>query len=114
MRSTYSPNQRTFFEVAAHSQATFFELKKIFLQNFFQEISNYWRKRISEEKFCWHNSQWLEMVKQATTNEQLNNSEYDKLFEDEYILPSGLVLDSEELLRDSEFLNSVVAPIQRR
>uniref|UniRef100_A0A914LJF8 Uncharacterized protein n=1 Tax=Meloidogyne incognita TaxID=6306 RepID=A0A914LJF8_MELIC len=78
------------------------------------EISNYWRKRISEEKFCWHNSQWLEMVKQATTNEQLNNSEYDKLFEDEYILPSGLVLDSEELLRDSEFLNSVVAPIQRR
>uniref|UniRef100_A0A914MPG2 Uncharacterized protein n=1 Tax=Meloidogyne incognita TaxID=6306 RepID=A0A914MPG2_MELIC len=78
------------------------------------EISNYWRKRISEEKFNWHNSQWLEMVKQTTTNEQLNNSEYDKLFEDEYILPSGLVLDSEELLRDSEFLNSVVAPIQRR
>nr|CAD2175131.1 unnamed protein product [Meloidogyne enterolobii] len=78
------------------------------------EISNYWRKRISEEKFCWHNSQWLEMVKQTTTNEQLNNSEYDKLFEDEYLLPSGLVLDSEELLRDSEFLNSVVAPIQRR
>ena len=87
---------------------------KIFLQNFFQEISNYWRKRISEEKFNWHNSQWLEMVKQTTTNEQLNNSEYDKLFEDEYILPSGLVLNSEELLRDSEFLNSVVAPIQRR
>uniref|UniRef100_A0A915MHH5 Uncharacterized protein n=1 Tax=Meloidogyne javanica TaxID=6303 RepID=A0A915MHH5_MELJA len=56
----------------------------------------------------------VKMVKQATTNEQLNNSEYDKLFEDEYILPSGLVLDSEELLRDSEFLNSVVAPIQRR
>nr|CAD2135219.1 unnamed protein product [Meloidogyne enterolobii] len=78
------------------------------------EISNYWRKRISEEKFNWHNSQWLEMVKQTTTNEQLNNSEYDKLFEDEYLLPSGLVLDSEELLRDSEFLNSVVAPIQRR
>ncbi|CAK5009913.1 unnamed protein product [Meloidogyne enterolobii] len=78
------------------------------------EISNYWRKRISEEKFCWHNSQWLEMVKQTTTNEQLNNSEYDKLFEDEYILPSGLVLNSEELLKDSEFLNSVVTPIQRR
>lgn len=54
------------------------------------------------------------MVKQTTANEQLNNSEYDKLFEDEYILPSGLVLNSEELLKDSEFLNSVVAPIQRR
>ncbi|KAL7077439.1 hypothetical protein ACQ4LE_003036 [Meloidogyne hapla] len=80
------------------------------------EISHYWKKRISEAKFCWHNAQWLEMVKTTTNtrNEQLNLSEYEKLFEDEYILPSGLVLNSEELLRDTEFLNSIIAPIPRR
>jgi hypothetical protein len=44
--------------------------------NKFQEINQQWFKRIAEERFCWHNAQWLDIVEgQGVRDQALSEDE---------------------------------------
>ncbi|KAE9549849.1 hypothetical protein FO519_006935 [Halicephalobus sp. NKZ332] len=58
---------------------------------FISESNDHWKKRISEERFRFHNTQWLEMV--AGTTEDLSDEEsFDDM--------NNVVLGAEELLEE--------------
>jgi len=58
---------------------------------FISESNEHWKKRISEERFRFHNAQWLEMVT-GTTVDLSDEESVDEI--------NNVVLGAEELLED--------------
>ncbi|CAD5226876.1 unnamed protein product [Bursaphelenchus xylophilus] len=60
------------------------------------EVSDYWFKRVSEERFCWHNATWLDMIAhRSAVDEPVDYEDEEDLLEQQF---RNTVLDAEEIL----------------
>lgn len=70
---------------------------------FFQEHGEEWAKKIQEEKFRWHNTQWLEMVggargaTESTTTMPDDNFAVDNDDEDDDFLQNDDIFDQSDI-----------------